>query len=64
MDLSTDSLSRLDKSRVEEFIGIRGYVSSTVGVGGVIKEKPDDFKTWEILVNGLDARRAYEEWRE
>ena len=64
MDLSTDSLSRLDKSIVEEFIGIRGYVSSTIGVGGVIKEKPEDFKTWEILVNGLDARRAYEEWRE
>ena len=64
MDLSTDLLSRLDRSMVEEFIGIRGYASSTVGVGGVIKEKPDDFKTWEILVNGLDARRAYEEWRE
>ena len=64
MDLSTDSLSRLDRSMVEEFIGIRGYVSSTVGVGGVIKEKPEDFKTWEILVNGLDARRVYEEWKE
>ena len=63
MDLSTEPLSQLDRSMVEEFIGIRGYASSTIGVGGVIKEKPDDFKTWEILMNGSDARKIYEEWR-
>ena len=64
MDLSAESLNRLDKLMIEEFIGIRGYASSSIGVGGVIKEKPDDFKTWEILMNGLDARRTYEGWRE
>ena len=64
MDLSVESLSRLDKLMVEKFIGIEGYASSSIGIGGVIKEKPDDFKTWEILMNGLDARRIYETGRE
>ncbi len=56
------SLSQLKPGEVEEFIGIRGYASKSSGIGGVIKSKPEDFLTWEVLVNGMDARRIYESW--
>lgn len=46
---------------VEKFIGIWGYVSSTRGVGGIIKEKFEDFMVWEVLVTGEDSRKVFEE---
>lgn len=55
-------LSQLRHEEIEEFMGIRGYVTETTGTGGVIKVKPEDFLTWEILVNGMDARMIYDSW--
>ena len=55
-------LSNLTPRLVEEFIGIRGYVTRGKGVGGVIKLRPEDFLIWEVLVNGFSARRIYDSW--
>lgn len=52
-------LTGLKPNDVEPFIGIEGYASRTPGLGGVVKERPEDFLTWETLLNGLDARKAY-----
>jgi len=56
-------LSELRESEIERFIGISGYSSRTPGIGGRIKEELEDFLIWEILSDGLDARKAYEGWR-
>lgn len=53
-------LFNLSARDIEPFIGIRGYASSTPGIGGVVKERLEDFKTWEILVTGEDARLLFE----
>ena len=55
-------LSRLKPEEVESFIGICGYATKVSGIGGVIKSRPEDFLTWEVLVDGLDARRIYESY--
>ncbi len=60
MDGYKPQLTSLRPMDVEPFIGIEGYASKTPGVGGVVKERPEDFLTWETLLNGLDARKAYE----
>lgn len=54
-------LSRLKPEDVEAFIGIKGYATSATGIGGVIKERPEDFKVWEVLRDGTDARLAFED---
>ncbi len=56
-------LANLAPGSVEGFIGIECYVTRHKGVGGVIKRSPEDFQTWEQLLDGLDARSAYESWR-
>ena len=56
-------LSNLTPEAIESLLGIEGYVTKTRGIGGVIKLKPEDFLTWELLTDGLDARSAYRSWR-
>jgi tRNA pseudouridine13 synthase len=56
-------LASLTPESVEKFIGIECYVTRGSGIGGVIKSSPEDFQTWEQLVDGLDARSVYESWR-
>ena len=60
MDGYKPVLAGLRPEEVEEFIGISGYSTSTPGIGGVVKERAEDFLVWESLLNGLDARRAFE----
>jgi len=50
------SLEEIGDEEVEEFIGIRGYASSTLGIGGVIKLHADDFVVDEVLSNGMRSR--------
>lgn len=57
------TLASLTPELVEKFIGIECYVTRGSGVGGVIKLSPEDFQTWEQLVDGLDTRSMYESWR-
>jgi len=57
------ALENLKPGEVEKLIGIECYVTRSAGVGGVIKLTPEDFQTWEVLVDGLDARAEYESWR-
>lgn len=45
---------------IERFIGMAGYVSESIGVGGVIKADPEDFLVWEVLESGEDAKRLFE----
>ncbi len=56
-------LRDLKPEDVEKLIGIECYVTRSAGVGGVIKLKPEDFQTWEVLVDGLDAKDEYESWK-
>jgi len=42
-------------SKLEEKIGIEIYASSETGIGGVIKQFPEDFIVEEILVDGSKA---------
>ncbi|MCL7394289.1 MAG: tRNA pseudouridine(13) synthase TruD, partial [Thaumarchaeota archaeon] len=56
-------LASLTPESVEKFIGIECYVTRGSGIGGVIKSSPEDFQTWEQLVDGLDARSMYESWK-
>ncbi|PUA34142.1 MAG: tRNA pseudouridine(13) synthase TruD [Candidatus Terraquivivens tikiterensis] len=53
-------LNKLRPEDVERFIGIERYASRSEGVGGVIKESPDDFTVWEILRDGSDSRSMFE----
>jgi len=53
-------LSKLQPKDIEHFIGIEGYATRSEGVGGVIKERPDDFMVWEVLKDGSDARAMFE----
>jgi len=53
-------LSKLQPKDIERFIGIEGYATKSEGVGGVIKERPDDFMVWEVLKDGSDARAMFE----
>ena len=55
-------ISNLTPEKIEELIGIQGYVAQGRGIGGVIKLKPEDFLTWEILTDGSNAKEAYESW--
>ena len=58
-----ETLSNLRPETVESFLGIKGYVTRAKGIGGVIKLRPEDFLTWELLTSGVDARSAYDAWR-
>ncbi|MFB0568263.1 MAG: tRNA pseudouridine(13) synthase TruD [Nitrososphaeria archaeon] len=49
------SLEEIGGGEVEEFIGIRGWASSTPGIGGVIKLHVDDFVVDEVLSNGMKS---------
>ncbi|MCS7135963.1 MAG: tRNA pseudouridine(13) synthase TruD [Nitrososphaerota archaeon] len=53
-------LSKLQPKDVECFIGIEGYATKSEGVGGVIKESPNDFMVWEVLKDGSDAKSMFE----
>ena len=61
MDGYVPRLRGLRAEDVEGFIGIAGYSSRSPGIGGVVKLEPEDFQAWEVLDNGLDARRCFEE---
>ncbi len=49
-------MEQIGDEEVEEFIGIRGWASSTPGIGGVIKLHVDDFVVDEVLSNGMRSR--------
>jgi len=53
-------LNKLQPKDIERFIGIEGYATKSEGIGGVIKERPDDFMVWEVLKDGSDAKRMFE----
>ncbi|MEM2910117.1 MAG: tRNA pseudouridine(13) synthase TruD [Nitrososphaerota archaeon] len=53
-------LNKLCPEDVERFVGIEGYTSKSEGIGGVVKESPEDFMVWEILRDGSDAKRMFE----
>ncbi len=40
---------------IEKQLGIETFVSKTRGVGGVIRQKPEDFMVEEVLVDGSKA---------
>lgn len=42
--------------RLEKFIGIEVYGTSSLGVGGVIRQRVEDFVVREVLVDGSKAR--------
>ena len=42
--------------RLEKFIGIEVYATSSLGVGGVIRQRVEDFVVREVLVDGSKAR--------
>ncbi len=48
-------MKEIGAREVEEFIGIRGWASSTLGIGGVIKLHVDDFVVDEVLSNGIKS---------
>lgn len=50
------SLEQIGDEDVEQFIGIRGWASSTPGIGGVIKLHVEDFVVDEVLSNGMRSR--------
>ncbi len=60
-NLSLDELKNLDCREVENFIGIENYISLTPGIGGLIKEEPEDFQVWEVIEGGLDSRKLWTE---
>ncbi len=60
MDDYKPVLSSLKIEDIEKFIGMTEYVSKSVGVGGIIKAKPEDFMVWETLESGEDAKRLFE----
>jgi len=41
--------------RLEKFIGIEVYATSSLGVGGVIRQRVEDFVVREVLVDGSEA---------
>lgn len=43
----------MKNKEVEEFVGITAYKSKTEGVGGLIKESPEDFIVEEIIPEGV-----------
>ena len=51
----------MKKNKLEEFIGISGYLSKTEGIGGKIREKIEDFVVEEITPEGevLKVGRGY-----
>ncbi len=51
----------MKKNKLEEFIGISGYLSKTEGIGGKIREKIEDFVVEEITPEGkiLEVGRDY-----
>ena len=42
-------------SAIERYLGLETFASETPGVGGVIRQKPDDFVVEEVLVDGSKA---------
>jgi tRNA pseudouridine13 synthase len=46
----------LQVPRIEKLMGIEVYATSSVGIGGVIRESVDDFLVEEVLVDGSRAR--------
>jgi len=60
MDYHGPILPSLKIEYVERFIGITHYISRSEGIGGVIKNRPEDFVIWEILEKGMDAKKLFE----
>lgn len=60
MDFYEPVLPSLRLEDIEEFIGLKKYVSRHEGIGGVIKNRPEDFLVWEVLETGIDARKLFE----
>ncbi|RLI14132.1 tRNA pseudouridine(13) synthase TruD [Candidatus Bathyarchaeota archaeon] len=46
-------------SRLEKFMGIEVYATKSLGVGGVIRQFPEDFMVEEVLVDGSKAEINY-----
>lgn len=40
---------------IEKEIGISAFASQTKGIGGVIRQKPEDFAVQEVLIDGSEA---------
>lgn len=53
-------LKDLKPKDFEKFIGIECYITSSNGIGGIIKERPEDFMVWEVIRNGLNAKTCYD----
>jgi len=47
--------------RLEKFIGIEVYATSSLGVGGVIRQRFEDFVVREVLVDGSKAGKTLSE---
>ncbi|MEN2974114.1 MAG: tRNA pseudouridine(13) synthase TruD [Candidatus Caldarchaeales archaeon] len=60
MDGYKPILRSLKSTDIEEFIGISRYISTTKGVGGIIKSRVEDFMIWEVLQSGEDSVRVFE----
>ena len=46
-------------SRLEKFMGIEVYATKSLGVGGIIRQFPEDFMVEEVLVDGSKAEINY-----
>jgi tRNA pseudouridine13 synthase len=53
-------LEGLSCTDLERFVGIEGYYTVSPGIGGIVKERPEDFIVWEVLDGGLDSRLMWE----
>ncbi len=47
-------------SELEKFIGMENYYTSAGGIGGLLKERPEDFTVSEVLEGGLDAMEIWD----
>jgi len=53
-------LEGLSCTDLERLVGIEGYYTVSPGIGGIVKERPEDFIVWEVLDGGLDSRLMWE----
>jgi tRNA pseudouridine13 synthase len=50
----------LSCSELEKFIGIENYYVSSGGIGGLLKERPEDFIVSEVVEGGLDGMEVWD----
>ncbi|MCS7142745.1 MAG: tRNA pseudouridine(13) synthase TruD [Aigarchaeota archaeon] len=51
----SERLRNLRCTDIEAFVGLGRYVTKGRGISGVIKERPEEFKVWEVLEGGVEA---------